>query len=327
LVSSHFAGVDTFMELSAGPYPDECAAVHHLIGEGWVYALPFDHGVVSAGVLLRRSAYESLVDAGVHQPEAVWREVLSRYPSLQLQFAKAQPVEPFLLAPRVQRLQSTGAGPGWAMLPHTFAFFDPMFSTGIAWSLIGVERLAGILEAAGGDDRWQAASVQPSLERYSRQLQAEARQMATLLEGAYAAMHDFQLFTAQSLLYFAVVSHAEVDQRLWPEGHDGVAPAWQGFLGAGDVQLEEAFAESLRRLTSISADRQGATASAERLSFNRWMLETIAPWNVGGFGDPRRQNLYPVDLDLLIDRAALLGLTADQMKAKLPLLRGRSARG
>jgi len=57
LLFSHFEGVRLFGDvvpgLPAGPYPDDWAAVHHIIDEGWMYSLRFDHGVTSAGFLLK----------------------------------------------------------------------------------------------------------------------------------------------------------------------------------------------------------------------------------------------------------------------------------
>src|SRR5206468_10436484 len=56
LLFSHFGDVrlmsDVVQGLPGGPYPDDWAAVHHLIDEGWMYSLRFDHGVTSAGFLL-----------------------------------------------------------------------------------------------------------------------------------------------------------------------------------------------------------------------------------------------------------------------------------
>jgi hypothetical protein len=52
------------------------------------------------------------------------------------------------------------------------------------------------------------------------------------------------------------------------------------------------------------------------------MAQAIAPRNVVGLADPARRNLYPVDLDTLIDRHALLGLSRDEIIAALPKLRG-----
>lgn len=324
LVFSHFTGVEPFVELEVGPYPDERAAVHHLIEEGWIYALPFDHGVVSAGILLSRPAFQSLLESGLEEPEAIWETVLARYPSLERQFSNARPVRSVDLLPRVQRRMDRAAGRGWAMLPHSYGFLDPMFSTGIAWSLIAVERLAGIL-TPDGDRVRPSSAIHSGLQRYGEQLRAEAEQLGRLIDGAYSAKSDFSLFAAQSFLYFAVVSFMEVDQRLRPEGRDGVAPAWQGFVGAGDARLESAFADSLRQLAAIGRDDRGQASAGDRDTFVQWIRETVAPWNVGGFGDPERRNLYPVDLDLLVDRAALLGMTRDEMRSNLPLLRGVGA--
>lgn len=325
LVFGHFEQVSPFVETSPGPYPDERAAIHHLLDEGWMYVLPFDCGVISAGILLRRPALEQLLSGGVETPEAIWDTVLKQYPSLDAQFSRAVPTRPVALVPRVQRLLDSAAGPDWALMPHSFAFFDPMFSTGIAWSLIAVERLAGILETAFSKSGLDSGSLGSGLDRYRRQLRLEARQMAALLEGAYSAMPDFGLFAAQSFLYFGVVSYAEVDQRLRPEGRNGVSPAWQGFLGAGDSRLERVFREAGQRLKSIPRDANGMASVEDGEEFSRWIREVIAAQNIAGLADPGRHNLYPVDLDLLIDRAELLGMTGDEMRGHLPLLRGVSA--
>ncbi len=140
--------------------------------------------------------------------------------------------------------------------------------------------------------------------------------MLALLRGAYLAMKDFEVFVSHSFLYFATVSFEEVLQRLDPAAVDGTPPAWRGFLGAGDGVLEAAYAEALRRLTEL------ASGGGSRQRFHAWVGETIAPRNVAGLADPRRRNLYPVDLELLVERAALLGRTADQLRANLHRLRG-----
>lgn len=323
LVFGHFADVGSFVaaaeaggaRLDSGPYPDERAAVHHLLEEGWMYVLPFDHGVVSAGILLRGDVARQLESAG-SDCEALWRRLLDGYPTLRESFARARPLRPLAWLPRVQRRLARASGADWALLPHTFAFFDPMFSTGIAWSLLAVERLASVFEEATVGERLEPARMAAGLERYGRLLQDEARQMLALLRGAYLAMGDFDLFVSHSFLYFATVSFEEVLQRLDPVAVDGTPPAWRGFLGAGDEVLETVYAEALRRLTEL------ASRGGSRQRFHAWVGEAIAPRNVAGLADPRRRNLYPVDLDLLVERAALLGRTAAELRANLHRLRG-----
>src|SRR5207247_4674662 len=56
ILFSRFSGVrlmnDVVPGLPPGPYTDDWSAVHHLIDEGWMYSLRFDHGVTSAGFAL-----------------------------------------------------------------------------------------------------------------------------------------------------------------------------------------------------------------------------------------------------------------------------------
>lgn len=318
LVFSHFDGVrlmaDAESGLPAGPYPDDWAAVHHLLDEGWMYSLRFDHGVTSAGVLLTPRSLESLQVNGANAA-AVWDAVLERYPTIGSLFADATPLMPIALNPLIQHRLTRAAGERWALMPHAFAFVDPLFSTGIAWGLRGVERLALAFESAAEGRRIPEPRV---LARYESSLTAEADQIDLVVAGAYEAMSHFDLFTAQAMLYFGAVSFAELRQRLVPEE----AAAWSGFLGVGDPVLDPLPRESLHRLRAMTRRQGDAGAPDERAAFGRWMASAIAPRNVVGLADPARHDLYPVDLDTLIERHALLGLSRDELLASLPRLRG-----
>src|SRR5262249_17486398 len=123
-----------------------------------------------------------------------------------------------------------------------------------------------------------------------------------------------------AMIYFTAVSFAEARQRLVVRDAD--AAAWSGFLGVGDPVLEPLPRASLRRLRRISREEKAAGTGEERRRFSDWVRHAIAPRNSGGLGAPSRAHLYPVDLDWLIDRHDVLGLTRDQVVAGLPALRG-----
>lgn len=321
LVYSHFGGArpfaevaaETGAELPAGPYPDERAAVHHLLPEGWLYVLPFDHGTVSAGCVLERSAARRFLAA---PPERAWRNLLARYPTLHAQFGDARPTRPIAAIPRLQRRLACAAGPNWALLPHAFTFLSPLFSTGIAWSLLAIERLALVLEDETRDRRTGALAA--GLARYGRLLDAEANHLTRLVEGAYRARHDFDVFVAYSFLYFALASYAEAAQRLLPERPGGHPWGWSGFLGADDpiaVQM-------VRRASALLAAALRTRSRDRGIRFLDVMARLIAPRNVAGLADPERHRLYPVDLDALVRSAGLLGLSPDAITRALPRLRG-----
>lgn len=303
LLYAHVAGAGSFVaaarhagaRLDPGPYPDERAAVHHLLDEGWMYVLPFDDGVASCGFLVEGDAAVRGLDPAA-DPPAAWHRLLARHPTLAAQLAGATFVVGPRWVPRAQHRLAQASGARWALLPHAYAFVDPLFSTGLAWSFLAVERLAGLLLGGSG-----------SLAAYAALLSREADQIERLVSLAYAARSDFAAFTAVAHLYFATVSFEEVRQRLLPPPDGGWC--WQGFLGAGESELERAFAAAAPRFR------------ADPTTFPAWVTETIAPRNLAGLADPARRNLYPVDLDALVAAAPKLGLTSTQMQAALPRLR------
>jgi tetracycline 7-halogenase / FADH2 O2-dependent halogenase len=321
LVFSHFDGARPMSELLPslphGPYPDDWAAVHHIVDEGWMYSLRFDDGLTSAGFCLTPRGVASLGDVTSRGAEQLWVTMLERYPTIGAAFADATPTMPIAWIPRIQHRLTRAAGPRWALLPHAFAFIDPLFSTGIAWGLRAVERLGLAFEAARSGGRTPDATT---LDRYERALVAEADQIDTLVAGAYEAMAHFDLFAAQAMLYFVAVSFAEVGQRIAPDD----AVAWRGFLGVGDSVLEPLPGESLRRLSAITGGGGAIGSDMERSAFATWMTGAVAARNVAGLADPKRNNLYPVDLDVLVERHALLGMTRKRLVESIPVLRGMS---
>ncbi len=319
LVFSHFSGVrpmtDVVPGLPQGPYPDDWAAVHHVIDGGWMYALRFDNGVTSAGFALSPRGLAAATASPSPDPHDLWHLLLDRYPTIGAAFGGATPIRPLAFRSRIQHRLTRAAGEWWALMPHAYGFVDPLFSTGIAWSFRAIERLALCFE-----DGMPRAE---DLARYEASLSAEADQIDRLVAGAYDAMAHFDLFAAHALIYFAAVSFAEARQRLVP--HDAAAAAWSGFLGVGDPVLEPLPRASHRRLRRITRGGGDPGSAEQRRAFERWVAGAIAPRNIAGFADPAAHNLYPVDLDVFVDRHALLGLSREQIIAALPALRGVAA--
>jgi FADH2 O2-dependent halogenase len=319
IVFSHFGGVrlmrDVAPGMPEGPYPDDWAAVHHVIDEGWMYSLRFDDGVTSAGFLLTPPGVAAMDAARRGDAAALWHALIARYPTLASAFAEARPLMPIAFRAVIQHRLTRAAGERWALMPHAYAFVDPLFSTGIAWSLRAVERLALAFESAADNRR---VPHPEALRRYEAALGAEADQIDLVVAGAYEAMAHFDLFAAHAMLYFATVSFAEVSQRLKPTD----TAAWSGFLGTGDPVLEPLPKEALRRLREITHRRGAVGSPAERSAFAEWLAEKIAPRNVAGLANASRSNLYPVDFDALIEGHGLLGMSRNQVIAALPALRG-----
>ena len=322
LVFSHFDGMRLMREvvpgMPEGPYPDDWAAVHHIIDEGWMYSLRFDDGITSVGFLLTPRGLSSVALPDHADAATVWQTLVARYPTLATIFAESSPVMPIAFRPLIQHRLTRATGERWLLMPHAYAFVDPLFSTGIAWSLRAVERLALVFEESSSLRR-RIPDV-AILVRYGAMLAAEADQIDSMVAGSYEAMAHFDLFAAHAMLYFATVSFAEVSQRLTPDD----AVAWRGFLGVGDPALERLPREALRMLRQITQRRGEVGAPSDRQLFSGWISQAIAPRNIAGLANPERRNLYPVDFDALVEAHSRLGMSRDHVVASLPRLRGMS---
>ncbi|MEO1084766.1 MAG: hypothetical protein AAFY88_11040, partial [Acidobacteriota bacterium] len=311
LLFSHMDGVrplrdavpDPRPELT--PYPEERAAVHHLLDIGWLYVLRFDHGPASVGLVLRKDRLPIAQEQLEVRPERAFRRLLDRYPSLGETFRDARPVDGVVgYKSRLQHRYSSAGGKRFFLLPSAYAFYDPLFSTGIAWNLLAVERLASIFEGRYGDPR-----------EYALLLSQEADQLEHLIESAYLAMDDFDRFVGVTELYFAGVSFAEARQRLMPM-RDGRPDAWDGFLGARDPVMSSLVVQTRDRLRRES----DGLASASNLL--PWLSQRLASRDIMGLDQPPAPRLYPVDLDVLQTRSDRLGLSPEEVFAALPRLRG-----
>jgi FADH2 O2-dependent halogenase len=301
---SHFTGVARCDALPAfddrdgetPPYPLDDAALHHVFDEGWMWVLRFGNGVTSAGVAVTdRFAAELRLADGCD----AWHRLLRRYPSVAEQFADAQPTREFTWMPRVAWRAASAAGPGWVRLPSAVASIDPLFSTGIPLTLLGVERLARALEhdALAGplDSEWHRT--------YDATTLLEADHTAAFVAGCYAGFGDFETFSAYSMFYFAAASHAEATRRLRP------GDAGSGFLRAADP----VFAAALRRLspaTRLDSAIGGRTLAGE-------VAAAIEPVNVAGLCVPGKRHWYGVDVEDAVRGAAKLDASPEMVRGAL----------
>ena len=294
---THFTGVRRWGDLpgrfranETPPYPVDDAAMHHVFEGGWIWVLRFNNGVTSAGVAATAAtAHELRLAEGA----PAWARLLDRLPSVREQFAEAQPVFPFVHAPRLSFRSTVAAGPRWALLPSAAGFIDPLLSNGFPLTLLGISRLGATIERHWGGEEFGRA-----LAAYNSATLSELDLVADLVGALYARLGDFPLFTALSLLYFAAASFTESARRL---GQPGLAG--DTFL-AGD---HATFGPGLRRCCAQARRRLAAGEKAELL---KEIYETMEPLDVAGLTDRSRRNWYGVQAGDLIAAAGKLGVDA-----------------
>jgi FADH2 O2-dependent halogenase len=185
------------------------------------------------------------------------------------------------------------------MLPSAAGFVDPLLSTGFALTLMGIERLARIVGRGFVSDE-----LVGQLEGYGEQTEGELLAASRLIGALYATMDNFPAFTAVSLLYFASVSFAETAYRL------GKAELATGFL----LREHASFGPAARRLLERAHMLKGAEDTRR---FTEEVLQVIAPFNVGRFGDPALGNCYPVCAEDLLSAAAKFGVSREEIVSML----------
>ncbi len=256
------------------PYPCDQAALHHVFDGGWMWVLPFDHGVTSAGFALdpRRFPLDKSFSA-----EDEWQQWMDRLPSVACQFADAVPISDLgklRRTPRMQRRLAQAAGSNWALLPTAAALLDPLHSTGNAHTLFGIERLIRLFE-----EHWPRETFRDGLAEYDAVVQLEVEFLDGIVSGSYAGFREFPKMVALSMFYFATAIWSEHRRR-----DEGNRPQLRPFLCAEDASLRRRLDQCLTGIgdPSISPDE-----------FTVRVRTAIEPFNIANLCDPARKNLYP----------------------------------
>jgi tetracycline 7-halogenase / FADH2 O2-dependent halogenase len=294
---SHFEGVERpDTTLGTPPYPPEDAAVHHLFEDGWIWVLRFNNGITSAGVAAMEPVSNEL---RLREGESAWNRLLHEMPALQAQFSKAHAVEPFRLISKLSFLSEQIIGENWVLLPSAAGFVDPLLSTGFPLTLLGVDRLARLLEA-GLDAPTRGAD----LALYADKTTSEVLATAGLIAALYTNMTNFAVFRALSLLYFAAASYSETARRL------GKPHLASSFL----LHDDPLFGVEMRKILDRAMRRPLGSEATELIDD---ILRVIEPIDVAGLSRPNAKNWYPVDVDDLLGARAKVDATDEEIQSLL----------
>lgn len=261
------------------PYNPDLSATHHILDEGWLWALRFNDERTSLGFVLNST--ESYKDL---QTEKIWNDLLAKYPTVQNIFQPASLSHlpgKMIQSGRLQRELSHCFGPGWVALPHTAGFVDPLFSTGIAYSLSGIERIISTISK----DWHNSVQLQQSLKEYEREVFEELKLLDNLIAGCYKTISNFELFNTWSMLYFAITINYE-SYRL-SGGSSGC------FLHADHSEIKELVQKSYVDLLKITDQSNLSKNNKQSIrNFTDLIRERIKPINKTGLLDPTVHNMY-----------------------------------
>lgn len=256
------------------PYDPDHSALHQIIDEGWIWLLRFKNERLSAGIVLDLG----LPDYHDKSPDQLWDEIIGKYPSVYELFKNsslAQIPGKFIKTGRLQRKLDQTYGDGWLALHHTSGFVDPLHSTGIAFTLSGVEKITGIFNPAES-----RANILLALGKIQKEFEEELSFIDKLVACCYKSRWYFPLFTAAVMLYF-IASVRYEQSRL-----NGNIP--ETFLCAGDKDLKNLIEEIYGEIKSLDVTQNEIKAE----EIIKMIQKRIEPYNSVGLMDPGAKNMY-----------------------------------
>jgi tetracycline 7-halogenase / FADH2 O2-dependent halogenase len=258
------------------PYDADHSALHHVLDEGWVWALRFNDDRLSWGFSLNGE------DPALQKmsTEQIWETMRKRYPDIDGLLSQAvlsSSPGSILRSGRLQRKLESSFGEGWVAMPHTVGFVDALFSTGIAYSLAGIERIVEMLSA----NRDFGQPLYDRLKEYEQIVSAELKLIDLLVAGCYKTMGHFPLFNAWSMLYFTfTIAYEQKRLKNLPVNY---------FLEASNTAILQVAYTTYDELLALM---KGPVSEKAMQHFTNKVRERIAPFNTVGLLNPASRNIY-----------------------------------
>lgn len=259
------------------PYDPDNSALHHVLDEGWIWVLRFNNNRTSWGFTLNGD------NSTLYKMSAsdIWNVMKNKYPDIKDLLNKvsisSQPGT-IVHTGRLQRKLGKCFGDGWIAMPHTFGFVDPLFSSGIAWSLAGIERILEIV----CNNRSFDAPLYEQLKDYEQMIFSEIGLIDMLIAGCYQSMRHFPLFNAWSMLYFTFTIMYE--QRRLKN-----LPV-KCFLEADKAEVQNMIQTTYKEILNLTAQK---TISKQDIKvFTDKIRDRIQPYNIAGLLQPSSKNMY-----------------------------------
>ncbi|TVQ03914.1 MAG: FAD-dependent oxidoreductase [Balneolaceae bacterium] len=256
------------------PYNPDHSALHQIIDEGWVWLLRFNNELLSAGIVIDLDSVEFRQKSSAQ----IWEEVIGKYPSVYKLFqdsSLARVPGKLIKTGRLQRMLDHTYGDGWLTLHHTSGFVDPLHSTGIAFTLSGIEKTTRIFDKTTTDSQ-----LPDALAKIQDEFKKELLFIDKLVASCYKSRWYFPLFTAAVMLYF-IASVRYEQSRL-----KGKIP--DTFLCAADKEIHSLVEDIYCEIKILDNNRDEVKAK----SLIQKIKKRIEPHNSVGLMDQKAKNMY-----------------------------------
>lgn len=216
-IFNHFVGVEPFDRVipprreHGMPSPFAQGTLHHLFEGGWAWVIPFDNHVgttsqlCSVGLNLDIDKYPQR--EGDSAEDEFWAHV-NRFPTFQKQMSKARAVRAYMSSSRSQFASKQVVGDRWCLLPHASDFIDPLFSSGLAATVMIINALGHRLIDAVRDGDFSAQRFE-YIETWTKN---SFKYYDSLVANSYTAFQDFDLWNAWFRVWSVATMYGAANQ-------------------------------------------------------------------------------------------------------------------
>ncbi|MFJ4330429.1 MULTISPECIES: NAD(P)/FAD-dependent oxidoreductase [unclassified Streptomyces] len=190
-----FDAVAPSREQHGMPSPFSQGTLHHMFPGGWFWVIPFDNQTTSTNQLcsvgLNLDLDQHPRPEDISAEEEFWQYV-HRFPSVARQFERARAVRPYVSTDRTQFASQKVVGDRWCLLPHASDFIDPLFSSGLAVTVMALNALGHRLIDAVRQNDFDTSRF-AYLDHWTKRM---FRFYDDLVSCSYIAFDDFDLWNA-----------------------------------------------------------------------------------------------------------------------------------
>jgi len=251
---------------------------HHCFDGGWYWIIPFDNGVTSVGLSLDMHKYP---DNDLSAEDEFW-EITNKLPTVKNILTGAKTVRPYIKTGRIQYQSKKSIGDRWALLPAASYGIDAWQSSGMALTLISIDRLVwGLKNIVFRFDHFQ----QEEMSYYNDVLKKEYENITGFVYGIYKSFKHHDLLRHFCLLPFMGVEKHVLD--------GGLNRPWDNnsiFMNFGNPH----FSACVKELHCI-VDKYSESAVLPKTAIDKIkkiMLEDMAIYNTRDYGDEIKSNIY-----------------------------------
>lgn len=302
-IFTHMIGVKPFDDVLVGaerkpsPVPWNQCTLHHIFDGGWLWVIPFNNHkwstnpLCSVGLQLdpRRWPVPDVA------PEQEFREWLRENPVVERQFTQARAVREWVSVPRLQYSSKRTIGHRYCLLGHAAGFIDPLFSRGLAGTMMSIHSLATRLLKALRQDSFELEQFEP----FEQLQQGLVNHNDQLVNSAFISFRDFELWNAWFRVW--VIGEAALDflrllklkfsfkdskdERVF-DGMDEVP--YPGLLCPDELAYKKLWDSSVASIEAVERGEMNSRDAAARIIRELQEAQIVSP--ALGLTDPTRRH-------------------------------------